>query len=142
MAGAKVPISKGVSARILARIASFASDSPQKLRWLVPYVKTFGALPLYHGWTETIGIRPDGEVIERSTEDEYEGHRPVEERTWILISLVTGARHYPELRSLLPVREPGAIDCPCRSVRLLASGEVICGDCCGLGWLPAANPLC
>ena len=121
---------------IAARIDRFAVEVPEPLRWQVPYVTEFGALPLYLGWIETIAIRPDGEVVRWSTEGDYEGALPLEDRGWLLPALVTGARRYPELKVLLPAREPGAIDCPCRGHEMFVSGRVICGQCGGLGWLP------
>jgi hypothetical protein len=139
MAATRVPVSDEIAHQLSRRIATFAAASPDTLRWLVPYVRQFGGLPLYVGWTQTIGIRPDGELIEWSTEGDYEGSRPVSDATWIIIALVTGAERYPELRSLLPVRDTDAIDCPCRSNPLFAPGQIICGECFGLGWLPRTN---
>jgi hypothetical protein len=135
----RLPVSPEVAARIAARIAEYPADAPEKSQWLAPYVAQHGALPLYAGWTETIGIRPDGELIRWSTEDDFDGTRPVEDRSWVLTALVAGANGYPELRPLLPVRGPDAVDCACRAIPLCVSGTVICGECGGLGWLPGAD---
>jgi hypothetical protein len=62
--------------------------------------------------------------------------RPVEDRLWVLSALVAGIVRHPELRALLPVRPPDAIDCHCREHPLLASDKVLCGECGGIGWLP------
>jgi hypothetical protein len=133
---ARVPLSAEVARLIANRIASFLTDAPDRMRWQVGYVAEFGGLPLYPGWSETIGIRPDGQIIRWSTEGEYAGVVPVEDPEWVLLALVAGARRYPELLPLLPQRGPGTIDCPCRAVPLLASGRVLCSQCGGLGWLP------
>ena len=58
-------------------------------------------MPLYFGWTETIGIRPNGEIVRWSTEGDYNGTRLVENQSWMLTALVAGADRYPELGSLL-----------------------------------------
>lgn len=120
---------------IASRIAGFASEADETRLWLGPYVAEFNALPLYVGWTETIGIRAEGEIVSWSTEQEFVGVRAVEDRMLALISLVAGSKRYPELRQLLPQRTPDAIDCRCRDVPLLASGKAFCGTCGGLGWV-------
>ncbi|HEY7330549.1 MAG TPA: hypothetical protein VH592_23115 [Gemmataceae bacterium] len=132
-----IQIPKEVATFIGERIGRFAVEAPAQLRWQASFVAEFGALPLYLGWTETIGIRPDGEIIRWSTEGEYSGSRPVEERAWIVAALVVGSRRYMELLPLVPVRSPYAVDCyQCQNHPWLASGRVICGTCGGLGWLP------
>lgn len=132
---ARVVVSPELSAFIAARVAVYATEAPEPLRWESRFVAEFAALPLYLGWTETIGIRADGEVIRWSTEGEYAGARPVQDRTEVLSALVAGAERHPELRALLPERPPGAVDCRCRNHPLLASGQVLCGECGGVGWL-------
>jgi hypothetical protein len=124
-----------VSAFIGARVAAFSAETPERFRWHAPYVADFGALPLYVGWTETIGIRPDGQVVRWSTEDEYAGVRSVEEGKWMLSALVAGTERYPELRALLPERPRDAVDCQCRNHPLFGPGKVLCGSCGGVGWL-------
>jgi hypothetical protein len=74
-------------------------------------------------------------MVRWSTEGEYGGVRALEDATWVLPALVTGAKRYPELSVLLPQRPANAIDCACRDHPLLASGKVLCGRCGGLGWL-------
>ena len=133
----RIAVPEGVAAYIAARIAGFPDEADERHRWQSRYVAEFGALPLYLGWFETIGIRPGGEVITWSTEGEFAGTRPVEERTCVVSALVAGSERFPELRQLLPEREPGATDCPCRNHPLVASGQVLCGECGGVGWLPA-----
>jgi hypothetical protein len=125
-----------IAAFIAARVAGYPDEASDRLRWAAPSVAEFGALPLYLGWTETLGIRPDGAVVRWSTEGEYAGVRPVADRTWLLTALVEGARRYPELVALLPERTPGATDCACRNHPLVTSGKVLCGECGGIGWLP------
>jgi hypothetical protein len=93
------------------------------------------ALPIYRGWVATIGIRPDGEVVQYNHEDAR--WEPVEPN-WRLASLVVGSTVYPELRELLPVRPPGIPNChECGGTGHPLPGElaaIICGACHGLGW--------
>jgi len=132
---ARVAVPPDVAAYISARIAGYASESPEPFRWLAPYVGEFKALPLYLGWWEVTGIRADGEFVCWSTEHEYPGVRPVEERYFWLSSLVDGCRRYPELRALLPNRPTDAVDCRHMAHPLFAEGKVFCPECCGLGWV-------
>jgi hypothetical protein len=129
----RVEVSPELSAFIAARVAGFASEAPERRRWASPFVADFGALPLYLGWTETIGIRPDGEIVRWSTEGEYTGIQLVEDSRLVLSALVTGAEKYPKLRALLPDRPPGAVDCPCRNEPRFAPGKILCGSCGGVG---------
>ncbi len=136
----RVEVPPGLSALIAARIAAYSADAPERLQWHAPYVAEFGALPLYAGWTETIGVRPDGQIVRWSTEGEYSGVRLVEERRWVLSALVTGTERYPELRALLPARPRDAVDCQCRNHPLFAPGKMLCGICGGVGWLVPEGP--
>jgi hypothetical protein len=132
----RLAVPEELSLFIAAGVAGFSVEAPEQLLWESSYVADISALPLYVGWTETIGIRSDGEIVSWSTEGDYLGVRPVEDRILVLIALVTGVQRYPELRALLPERPSDATDCPCRNHALLASGSVLCGQCGGIGWLP------
>lgn len=131
-----IAITKDAAAFIASRVAAFATDVADERRWLAPYVAQFNALPLYVGWTETIGIRADGEIITWSTEEEFADIQPLDDRTLVSIALVAGSKRYPELQHLLPQRGADAVDCACRDVPFLASGQAFCGTCGGLGWVP------
>lgn len=131
---ARVAVSPEISVWIAGRIAGFPSEAPKQLRWEESYVAEFSALPLHLGWFETIAIRPDGEIVRWSTEGEYPGVRPVEDRFYWLPALVDGSRRYTELAVLLPQRPAGAVDClSCRPV--FGEPGIICGDCLNLGWV-------
>jgi hypothetical protein len=106
---------------------------------VTPYVAQFAALPLYLGWFETIAIRADGEIVSWSTEGEYPGVRPVEDRYLWLSALVDGSRRYEPLRSLLPRRPAGAVDCRHLGHPMFEVGKVFCPVCCGLGWIVPAK---
>jgi hypothetical protein len=131
----RVAMSPELSAWIAARIAAFPSEAAEQLQWEESYVAEAAALPLYLGWTETIGLRADGEIVRWSTEGEYPGVQPVEDRYLWLSALVVGCQRYPQLRVLLPSRPAGAVDCRHLSHPLFAEGKVLCPECCGLGWI-------
>jgi hypothetical protein len=135
----RVSISSEMAAFIADRIAGYSVEAPKQLRWQSPFVGEFAALPLYLGWTETMAIRADGELVSWSTEGDYAGVRHVEDRITVLSALVAGVERHPELRALLPERPPDASECPCRKHPLLASGKLLCGYCGGMGWLPSAG---
>jgi hypothetical protein len=80
-------------------------------------------------------MRPDGEIIRWSTECDYLGALPIEDRYVCLSALVDGSRRYEMLKVLLPSRPADAIDCVCMSHPMFASEKILCSDCCGLGWL-------
>ena len=131
----RLAVSPELSAWLEARLAAYPAESPEQLRWLAPYVAEFGALPLHVGWLETIGLRPDGDVVIWSTEGDYPGTRAVEDRYLWLTSLVDGAKRHPELNTLLPERTAGARDCWCRAHTPFVEGKIFCPECCGLGWV-------
>ena len=118
------------------RIEAFPIEALEFHRDQAPAVAELGALPLYYGWTATIAIRPDGQMIQWSTDGEFEGSQHVDDRIWVLLALTSGSKRYPELQALLPRRKPGAVDCACRAHPIFAARAIGCGECGGLGWLP------
>jgi hypothetical protein len=140
---AHVAVSPELSAWIASRIAHYAAEATEPYqKWEAPDVIAFEALPLIRHWFETFGLRADGEIVRWHTDglDPYPGVKPVDDRIDQLSALVEGARRYPELRSLLPPREPGSLDCPCMEHSVFASGRLICRECGGLGWVQRPGP--
>lgn len=133
-----------LSAWLAARIANYLAEASELYhRWEAQAVTEFAALPLIRHWFETFGLRADGTVVRWSTEgnDRYPGMRAVEERYDWLTALVEGARRWPELGVLLPVRPPIARDCVCVRHPGFAPGKALCPECCGLRWVvPDAEP--
>jgi hypothetical protein len=129
---------------ILAKVANFKAEAPEELRWQLKYVQTHQALPLFLGWTETLGIRADGALVRWSTEGDWPGVREFDDRTWINIALVEGAKTYPQLQRLVPRRPPSATTCEtcCGSGTIRGPlgqvTEIIC-TCGGLGWIPVTG---
>ena len=139
----RVAVSPEMSAWIAARIDRYSAEATEPYQQReAPIVADFAALPLIRHWFETFGLRADGEVVRWHTDgpDPYPGIRPVDDRVDWLSAVVEGARRYPELRSLLPPREPGSVDCQCIGIPQFSSGQVICPECCDLGWVRRADP--
>jgi hypothetical protein len=121
---------------ICERIARFAEEAPADLRWQVEHVRLNQALPLYVGWTETAGIRADGTMVRWLTED-VTNTQELGDSTWVNLALVQGALRYPQLKTLIPPRPPGARTCDvCLGSGMTpdAPPSVIC-SCGGIGWL-------
>jgi hypothetical protein len=81
-------------------------------------------------------LRPNGQVVIVGEDfDHPEIDSVYSDWKRVLLVLVWGSQRYPELRELLPVRGPDAVDCRCRNILLFAEGKVLCPECGGLGWL-------
>jgi hypothetical protein len=91
------------------------------------------AFRLYADVGGAIFIRPDGNVYwRRDSRRSPAGRARVGDR-----GASSGAREYPGLTELLPERPPTATDCDfCVGVGRVHG--IICGECSGLGWRPAA----
>jgi hypothetical protein len=134
----RLPISPDLTDAVRRQLATFLSHPPEKLAWHVPTAERAGALPLYIGWLTTIGLRPDGSLVEWNTDDPDMNLRDPDE-TWGTVALVEGVRKYPELRPLLPVRPDTASECnQCGGTGWLVPVSdpegFICEPCRGLGW--------
>jgi hypothetical protein len=130
----RVPVDSEERAFIQERIDRFAEEAPEELRWQLPHVREHGALPLYVGWTETAGIRPDGTLIRWSTED-WPGAFELGD-LWKTVALVKGSERFPLLRRLIPPRSQDARECEsCKgSGRFPLHPDIVC-QCGGVGWV-------
>ena len=126
---------------IRERIRQYPVEMPPTQQELANDVRRHDALPLYLGWTETLGIRPDGALVRWTTED-WSGATDFDETTWRNIALVSGARRYPELARLIPSRPSDAIACEsCGGAgHLPGVPPTIMCKCAGLGWLSPGTP--
>ena len=79
------------------------------------------ALPIGGSMWADYYLRPNGTVVVVG-EDFDQPDVDSEYSDWkrVLPVLVWGSKRYPELRELLPVRGPGAVDCPCQAIPLFA----------------------
>ena len=134
----RLQISPELSAFVADRIANYTAEATEPYHhWEAPDVAAYAALPLVRHWFETIALTPDGEIVKWSTDDPpaFTGALPVTERYHWLTARVDGARRYPELAPMLPVRPSGARTCRCVGQPLFAPGKMFCPECCALGWL-------
>jgi hypothetical protein len=98
------------------------------------------ALPIGGSMWADYYLRPNGQVVIVGEDfDNPEEDSVYSDWRRVLPVLVWGAQRYPELRELLPVRGPRAVDCQCRAIPLFAEGRVICPECGGLGWLASPD---
>jgi hypothetical protein len=126
---------------IAARIAAYDVESDPPRRWYTRFVEQFGVLPLYHGWSESIGIRADAVLVRWSTEGEYEGTREVDAPIWVRIALVEGAKRYPVLRPHIPPRPAGALTCQtCHGTGSIQQLPTVICQCGGVGWIDEHTP--
>jgi len=137
----RVDVTEEEATFLTERVAGFASEAPPELLWQADFVRQFEALPLFLGWTETFGIRPNGALVRWSTEGEYSGLRSIENQVDVNVALVSGSDKYPKLARLIPRAPPGATVCfQCHGVGRLPVGDqpLIC-SCGGTGWKMAAD---
>jgi hypothetical protein len=127
----------------IKRYTDGASNEPEYLKF---YATLYNLLPIYIDWTHCYGLRADGTVFLFSTEDEEKTiHEETNERLRNL-ALFRGAKKYPELKTIAPVRSTDAIDCPnCKGlgkidVPGLGPDTIVC-YCGGLGWLPFGTKI-
>ena len=113
--------------------------------WLPEFVRarleseTSGML-LYGTIGHAAYLRSDGSVWLHAARDwvndpdTYEWHQASRTERWG--ALLLGAKRFPELAEMLPLRSSGDSDCsPCHgSGRVVA--DVLCPTCGGLGWVP------
>jgi len=125
------------TAFIADRVRHFDRESPETWRWQSEHVRRYGALPLYLGWTETLGIQPDGSLVRWSTEQEYEGVKPIEVTSECALAVVQAVQRYSVLKDFSPRRPSDVPDCrTCAGAgRVPQLPDLIC-ECVGLGWVP------
>jgi hypothetical protein len=125
--------------RVVTRL--IAGLAPNELDPACTHATRLAALPIGGSMWADYYLRPNGDVVIVGEDlDQPDVDSVYTDRSHVLSVLVWGARRYPELQELLPIREPGAIDCRCRAIPIFAESKIICTECCGLGWLPAGAP--
>jgi len=103
------------------------------------HAQRLGALPIGVDMWADYYLRPSGEVVIVGADlDQPDEDTVITDPRRLLSVLVWGSWRYPELREVLPAREPGAADCLCLlHPEIFRPGKFICPECGGLGWLPA-----
>ncbi len=117
------------------RIADFLASPDSKLEWLKAPVRAHRFLPLYVGWSSTLGLQPDGSFVRWDQEAATPGLKPLSSRYWRRMAISQGVKHYPELASLIPLRPAEAVTCSvCGGSGTLAGAPQIVCECGGAGW--------
>lgn len=118
------------------RMREFLNETDPRYDWVRSAVRTFGFLPLYLGWVAVLGIRPDGSFVRWDNEDDPENIHPLAEPFLRRLALHEGAKRYPELSPLIPLRPANATDCAmCKGAGSIAGlPQTIC-ECGGYGWV-------
>jgi hypothetical protein len=122
---------------VLRLIAGLPLD---KLDPTLTHAARLAALPIGGSLWADYYLRPNGEVVIVGEDlDRPDVDSVYMDRLKVLSMLVWGSERYPELRELLPLREPGATDCLClQHPNFFGPGKMICSECGGVGWLPAS----
>jgi hypothetical protein len=134
----RIQLDPSIAAYVAERIENYPNEAPHTPAGAAQcdFVRAYGALPLYVGWTESLGLRPDGELVRWSTDGEYEGVKPIESPVDCALAFLFGAERYAPLRMLTPPRPTEATECAtCEGEGIIGAREFIC-ECGGLGWLP------
>ena len=109
-------------------------------------VSEINVLPIKPDWFSFWGIQPNGNVIHFNAEKPYEQEIVTNQKIINMVFFVA-AKNFPELKELMPIRNPESIVCPgCDGTGIpkeFANHEVlskgIACNCGGVGWLPGAD---
>lgn len=123
-------------------LAEFLSDPDPRFAWVKQIAAQERFLPLYLGWTEVLGVRPD----QRFARWEHEATPPtftsLKEPYWQRLAICEGVRRFPALTMLMPDRPEAAITCgTCHGAGGFEGRPDLTCACGGLGWLLPGEPL-
>ena len=139
----RVKLTRELAAFVNARIERFVPERAATEQWLAPYVQRFAILPLFCGWSESIGILASGEIRRFATEGEYEGLQRLASLLDFKLSIVEGARRYPALAVVLlkpPAEAASCVRCKGTGhLDQLSNGMWTSCDCV-TGWLVPPTP--
>ena len=124
---------------VAAQLAKYRGAQAARSTEVATVAERHDFLVLYADIGGAIGVRPDGEFVEVGWDDDHAV--PLESLRWRDIALVTGAKTYPEIARLLPVRTRGDRTCDqCHGTGKVAvqgtTVEKLMCKCAGLGWIP------
>jgi hypothetical protein len=127
----------GVDAAVISvLIDRFVAANEPKLAWAKPAVEKHCFMPLYFGWTATLGVRPDGSFVRWNHDDGLDSIEVCSTAFLQRMALTQGAKMYAELSAFIPARPHDGVACPlCGGSGQLpgVAAHVIC-VCGGLGW--------
>lgn len=147
--------SQELTDKIQLLIDQFVSNSEPPLasgekssdkRNLQKIVLELNVLLIKPDWFSYWGIQPDGNVIYFDIEKPY-NEKIVNNQKIINMIFYTAVKNFPELKELMPVRNPESIVCPgCDGTGIpkefahheILSKGIAC-NCGGVGWLPSAD---
>jgi hypothetical protein len=126
--------------QIAARLRDYLADPANEGLNLRILAARFDALPLCVDWGNCWAIKPGGQVVVFSHDQDDPELRIEEDARLVNVALFQGSITYPELRELVPERPPEAEDCPFCTAKgiepnALGEKEIVC-YCGGLGWVP------
>lgn len=125
-----------VDSNISRLIDQFLRDSDERLSWLRRRIRDSRFLPLYVGWSATLGIRCDHTYVRIDNEVEDAPPEEVSDAFSRRLAICQGVKKYPELSDLLPQRPSQAVDCSsCGGAGEIAGAPEIVCECGGIGWL-------
>ena len=126
-----------------ALIARFLASKDPGRAWVRAGVLRHHFLPVYLGWVEVLGVRPDGSIVRWMHEDDPERVAPCGSSWERRFAGYQAASQYPELAALMPERPEDAVVCGrCDGSGIVRtpSTELVCG-CGGVGWvIPGEYP--
>jgi hypothetical protein len=103
--------SADLQARIESLIRDYCGETSGEPAHLKDLAARYHVLPILVDWIAFFGLRPDGSIFLVPTEEVEEGQLEDDERMR-RVAIFRGAKKYPELKPLVPVRPPDAPDCP------------------------------
>ena len=142
MWGSRMTIPVGTRKQIEMLIRDFVSDTSADGRVLRSFVVRVRALPLFLDMGGFYAIRPNGEIVSQSWDDD--DVRVEDDPRIRNVVLFQGSKKYAELAPLIPERPPAALECHFCAGSGLALGiesgiESLVCYCGGLGWLPPGS---
>src|SRR4051812_45540589 len=139
MGEAEMIPSAELQARIDSMIRDYGGVASEEPVYLKDLAGRYHVLPILIDWTAFWGLRPDGSIFLIPTEDDGEAQAEGDGRIR-RIAIFRGAKKYPELKPLVPVRPPDATDCPhCEGhgridIPGVEPDTIVC-FCGGSGWV-------
>jgi hypothetical protein len=101
--------------------------------WKREAARRTDGIPVYADLGGVITLSLLGDFVLYDPESETVS--PVQEELWRNVALASLARHYPDLRGLLPPRPDEAALCPtCSGSGWTMEGRLFCTVCRGRGW--------
>jgi hypothetical protein len=139
MGDAEMIPSAELQARVEDMIRNYCGAASEEPDYLKDLAGQYHVLPILIDWTAFWGLRPDGSIFLIPTEDDVQA-RPEGDERMCRVAIFRGAKKYPELKPLVPVRPPDAPDCPhCEGhgridIPGVEPDTIIC-FCGGSGWV-------